>query len=116
MLFSVCSTRDYLAWNRARWTAATDLMAHDHVAPSEMDGGFEFNGFYLFNPDYKSEGKPSWWWVQKDTYLLSFGPVPGYDIFKEYPYTHWLPPYTGKVLASKKSSTATPPPSGSTHP
>jgi uncharacterized membrane protein len=115
MLFSVCSTRDYLAWNRARWTAANDLMAHDHVAPSEMDGGFEFNGFYLFDPAYKSEGKASWWWVQRDTYVLSFGPVPGYDIIKEYPYTHWLPPYTGKVLASKKSTTTPTPPSSPTH-
>jgi hypothetical protein len=47
--------------------------------------------------------------------VLSFGPVPGYDIIKEYPYTHWLPPYTGKVLASKKSTTTPTPPSSPTH-
>jgi hypothetical protein len=79
-----------------------------------MDGGFEFNGFYLYNPDYKSDGKASWWWVQKDTYLLSFGPVPGYDIVKEFPYSHWFPPYTGKVLASKKSSIKPMPPGNRT--
>ena len=104
MFFTVCTTRDYLMWNRLRWVAANDLMTNEHVQPDEMDGGFEFNGLYFFVPHYDfSETKKSWWWVQKDTYLISFGPVPGYNVMKEYQYSHWLPSYTGKVVVSKKS-------------
>jgi hypothetical protein len=107
MLYAVCGTHDYLGWNAARWTAINDAMANEHVKPEEMDGGFEFNALYFFNPDVDLlQTKKSWWWVQNDTYMISFGPVPGYRAMKEYSYTRWLPPGRGTVLVSKKSETA----------
>ena len=107
MLYAVCGTHDYLAWNTARWTATNNLMANDHVKPEEMDGGFEFNALYFFNPHYDLlKTDKSWWWVQNDTYMISFGPVPGYSALKEYPYTRWLPPGQGDVIASKKTESA----------
>jgi hypothetical protein len=107
MFYAVCGTHDYLSWNTARWTAANDLIANQHVKPEEMDGGFEFNAMYFFNPDFDQlSAKKSWWWVQNDTYMISFGPVPGYSVLKEYHYTRWLPPGSGRVLASKKMENA----------
>jgi hypothetical protein len=107
MLYAVCGTHDYLAWNTARWTATNNLMANDHVKPEEMDGGFEFNALYFFNPHYDLlKTDKSWWWVQNDTYMISFGPVPGYSALKEYSYTRWLPPGQGAVIASKKTESA----------
>lgn len=107
MLYAVCGTHDYLGWNTARWTAANDLMANEHVKPGEMDGGFEFNALYFFNPNYDLlKTDKSWWWVQNDTYLISFGPVPGYNAIKQYPYTRWLLPGRGAVFVSKKSENA----------
>jgi hypothetical protein len=104
MLFAVCGTHDYLGWNTARWKAANELMAVDHVKPEEMDGGFEFNGMYFFNPNYDLlQTKKSWWWVQNDTYMIGFGPMPGYDALREYPYPRWLPPGRGTVTVSKKT-------------
>lgn len=37
---SVChGTRDYLTWNRIRWTALHDLMTADRIPPDRIDGG-----------------------------------------------------------------------------
>jgi hypothetical protein len=44
---TVAATHDYLSWNRARWQALNDLMRYENVSPSEIDGGFEFNGWHL---------------------------------------------------------------------
>ena len=42
--FAIAGTRDYLAWNRARWQAIDYLMKDLGAAPLEIDGGYEFNG------------------------------------------------------------------------
>lgn len=104
ILFSVCGTRDYLAWNRARWTALNDLTQQDRVSPSAIDGGFEFNGYYLYRPDFKIDYKKSFWWVDDDKYLLSFHPATNYSVYRTYPYTHWMPPYTGTIYVLKRNA------------
>ena len=50
-LFSVASTDDYFAWNRARWQALTYLLDEVRVSPMEVCGGFEFNGWYNYDPN-----------------------------------------------------------------
>jgi hypothetical protein len=102
LVFSVAGTHDYLAWNRVRWLALDELAA-DNVKPTELDGGFEFNGMHLYDPRYKADDGKSPWWVHGDTWLVSFGPVPGYSKVKEYRYAHWLPPHVQTVLVLKKS-------------
>jgi hypothetical protein len=37
------------------------------VKPKDIDGGFEFNGWYLFDTFTKTN-----WWVVNDTYLIAF--------------------------------------------
>ena len=100
-LFAVGGAHDYLAWNRVRWEALRDLTANDHVSPEDIDGGFEFNGLYLFDPHYRADPTKSWWWVHRDTYLIGFGNVPGYQVIKEYAYNSWIPPHAGKVVVLK---------------
>jgi 4-amino-4-deoxy-L-arabinose transferase-like glycosyltransferase len=101
-LYAVLGTRDYLAWNRARWTALNDLLAGGKVTAADVDGGFEFNGWYLYDPAYQEKPDKSWYWVDRDSYLLAFAEMPGWKTVKEYPYTHWLPPYTGKIVILKQ--------------
>jgi hypothetical protein len=101
--FAVFGTKDYLARNRARWMALNDLLASGQVTPADVDGGFEFNGWYLYDPGYKEDPAKSWYWVQRDTYLLAFGETPGWRTLKEYSYPHWLPPYAGRILVLKKA-------------
>jgi hypothetical protein len=96
-LFSISATSNYLSWNRARWNALHYLTDNAGIKPGQIDGGFEFNGYYLYNTSditmLKQKGDPakkSWWWVNDDTYLIAFGPVRGYDSIKAYPYNRFL--------------------------
>jgi hypothetical protein len=102
-LFAVCSTRDYLAWNRIRWTALADLMESGEIGARDIDGGFEFNGWHLYDPHYKMDPQKSWWWVDRDTYRICFGGMPGYTTIKEYNYFYWLPPHPGTIVVLKKN-------------
>lgn len=101
-VFAVAGTRDYLVWNRARWKALDDLVELRGVPPHDIDGGFEFNGWHLYDADYDLKPDKSWWWVQGDTYLITFGPVDGYEPIEHYPYSRWLPPHSGSVFALER--------------
>lgn len=102
-LFSICGTRDYLAWNRVRWEALRDLREGQQVKAEEIDGGFEFNGWHFYDPQYQAEPGKSWWWVQDDSYKIGFGNMPGYTVVEERRYFHWLPPQAGKIVVLKKN-------------
>jgi hypothetical protein len=102
IVFSVCGTRDYLAWNRARWAGLTELTQHEKISPSAIDGGFEFNGYYLYRPDFKL-GSRSPWWIDDDLYVLAFHPATSYSVWRTYPFTHWMPPYPGKIYVLKRN-------------
>jgi len=103
---SVSGTRDYLMWNRVRWQALRDLMESAHADPSQIDGGFEFNGLYLFDPNYKADPPSvtsrSSWWVKQDTYEVGFGPVPKFSVIREYDYRHWFPPHQQKIVVMRR--------------
>jgi 4-amino-4-deoxy-L-arabinose transferase-like glycosyltransferase len=103
-LFAVLGTKDYLAWNRVRWEALDELIGTGTAKVEEIDGGYEFNGLYLYNSDYKGDSTKSWWWVQGDTYQIAFGDVPGYRVIKEYNYRHWMPPCVGKVVVLQRDT------------
>ena len=104
--YAIAGTRDYLEWNRIRWEALTDLQ-RENISPKQIDGGFEFNGWFFY--DLKSHGPrhKSDWWVQDDEYILSFGQLAGYATFREYQYAHWMPPYEGKILVLKRMAAET---------
>lgn len=97
--FSTAGTADYLSWNRARWNAIHFLTQDKGIKPQQIDAGFEFNGYYLYNDkditELKQRSDPmqrSWWWVQDDSYLIAFGPVRGYTSVRAYPYKRILSP------------------------
>jgi len=102
-IYSIFSTRDYLEWNRTRWKALDFLLVNQHVSPKEIDGGFEFNGLNLYSKDYICKPEKSWWWVENDKYIVTFGDIPEYSIILEYKYFHLLPPYNGKICILKSN-------------
>ncbi|MGA2868850.1 MAG: glycosyltransferase family 39 protein [Verrucomicrobiota bacterium] len=102
LVYSVGGAKDYLAWNRARWTALDDLMANEKIKPANIDGGLEFNGYYLYRSAYKVVPGKSFWWVDDDSYMVTFNPIPGYRALHSYHYPHWLPPFTGDIFMLKK--------------
>lgn len=101
-LFAISGTRDYLAWNRVRWQALQDLTQNGRVDAADIDGGLEFNGLRLYDPDYPVDLWRGLWWVHRDTYQIGFGAVPGYTVIKEYTYHHWLPWHVQKVVVLRK--------------
>jgi hypothetical protein len=102
VLFTVAGTHDYLAWNKARWKALDYLVGPEHIHPRRIDGGYEFNGWHQ-NPD--SPAKPiREWWVYEDDYIISFGPVTGYEEVKSYSYSRWLPVGRGNILILRRAS------------
>jgi len=104
-IFAVCGTRDYFTWNRTRWAALNDLIASGKATPKDVDGGFEFNGWYLYDPAYKEQPGKSWWWVCGDSYVVTWGAKPGWKTIKEYHFARWLPPGTGTLVLLKREET-----------
>ena len=102
MLFSVAGVRDYLAWNRLRWEALRTLMKEQSISPAQIDGGYEFNGWYGYRADYRPSAAKSWWWVHDDQYLVAAGPVERYETVREFAYSRWLPPRQAQILLLRR--------------
>ena len=85
----VAATHDYLAWNRARWMATAKLMDAG-ISPRQIDGGYEFNGWYLFELDYHRKADKSYWWVDDDEYIIASGPIKGYRELQRFSFSAWL--------------------------
>jgi hypothetical protein len=107
-LFAVMGTRDYLEWNRVKWRALDDLTQTEKIAPRDIDGGFEFNGLYVYDPATCSTD-PRFWAKDDAPYILAFGPIPNYEEWKRYPYRRLLPPSgEGHILVLRRVLAATP--------
>lgn len=91
VIFSVLTTHDYLSWNRARWQAIHDLEKSSVADATSLDGGFEYNGYRSYNPDYVAKPMKSWWWVDDDKYMITFAPLPGVKIVRRYDYKTYMP-------------------------
>jgi hypothetical protein len=113
---ALAGTHDYLAWNRARFAGLADL-ERAGVAPTEIDGGFEFDAWRLapLAAHWPSDeevrvgqaaDRRSWWWVVDDRYVVSFHELPGYTIREAVPFTRWLVPGRGRVLVLERAPRA----------
>jgi len=107
--YSVAATHDYLGWNRVRWGILRGLMEQRGVDPKEIDGGYEFNGWYTyhaydnpirvpFDESYRKGKHKSWWWVYDDKYIVSFMMINGYELLQKFTCQRWLPPYEAPPL------------------
>tara|TARA_B100000315_G_scaffold95329_1_gene87549 strand:- start:1139 stop:2260 length:1122 start_codon:yes stop_codon:yes gene_type:complete len=101
-VFSIAGTRDYLTWNKIRWKALRSLVVENRIEPSKIDGGFEFNGWYLYRADYRVEESKSWWWVDDDFYMLTMGEVNGYEVVSKHSFSRWFPPGRGNILVLRR--------------
>ncbi len=97
-LFAVAGTRDYLAWNRARWDALKTLLAKPEVQPADIDGGFEYNGWYLYNHTSLATN-----WASTVKYTITMGNIEGFTPIATNDYPRWLPPQEGQILVLKRN-------------
>ncbi len=108
--YGVAGTHDYLAWNRARWQALRQLETQG-IAARQIDGGLEFNAplFYVEGRSGRGRSGRSWWWVADDEYMITMGPVPGYDVAQRVPYPRWLPPGDAAMTVLHRTPGSAPP-------
>jgi hypothetical protein len=93
--FAVLGTREYLTWNRVRWEALTELQKT--VSVHDIDGGFEYNGWFHYDPTNKKE-----WFVEDNEYMISFSKIRGFKVVKDYGYFSWMPPRIRTLLLLKR--------------
>ena len=105
-IFSITGTRDYLSWNRARWQALNNLIEKESISPNEIDGGFEFNGWYLYNSNEPITAQKNIWGGNNTRYMITMGPVRGFEFYREYTYDKWLPPGQASIYVLRRSSIA----------
>jgi len=104
--FGIASTHDYLSWNRARWQALNNLTNVQKILPKQIDGGYEFNGWYLADRNYKQKDQKSYWWVDDDEYIVASGPLSGYQEIARYPFKRWLPVAEKPILTLKRATSS----------
>lgn len=89
-LFGIVCVGEYVQWNRLRWQALTQLVQTEHIAPTRIDGGYEFNGWFLYSQrQWDPQGK-SPWWVVDDEYVIASGPLDGYVEVRRIPFHYKL--------------------------
>lgn len=108
--YAVLGTRDALALQRARWALLDDLVARG-VPRDRIDGGFEFNGWYHYDPDpSRFLDRPGVAWVLDDTWRLSMAPaIPGYRRIATRRVPRWLPPGELAVHVHRRIEEPAPP-------
>jgi hypothetical protein len=90
-LIMLLGVNEFFTYNRTKWEALHALHA-EGISPKEIDGGNEYNTWYNYeNDDLHSEVGKEWWCVYRDDYMVTVdSELPGYEIYKSYPYSSWL--------------------------
>ena len=105
--FTLAATHDYLSSNRSLWQALNSLVQESQISPQQINGGFEFNGWYLCNhkklvSSDKAVNFACLWGDEDDDYVMAFRPSNGYKEVKRYPFKTWLPFTQNNVLVLQK--------------
>jgi len=90
---TVFGLKDFMSTKRSLHKAHNYLVNTINVDPCDIDGGFEFNGYYCRGINRMNRsGKYSWWWVEQEKYLVSLGPLQDYRTVKTFPFSRTIGP------------------------
>lgn len=93
---------DMLAMIKAKSEVITCL-EYKNIKPSQIDGGFEYNGWHFYNEKYLVDPNKNWWWVQNDDYAVLNGLTNKSSEICRKEYYRWFPfAYKGYIVAVKK--------------
>jgi hypothetical protein len=111
-LISIALMHDWLAWNAARWELGRQLIATRVVQPEDIEGGFEWNGWFTCPGPGRPQvlaapGRPNrddgalllpftrhYFPDVIGEFALAFTPLPNSMVVASQPYSRWLPPAT----------------------
>ena len=99
-LLSVALAHDYMSWNRTRLHATNWVKNERQLDHYSIDSGFEFNGFYGYDPRYDSDQVR---WVRDDKYVIAFGDVPGYESEIHFAVERLLPIGPREIIVLRRS-------------
>lgn len=91
-LLAVLGTHDFMDMKRSLKKAQDYLVHQMKVQPCDIDGGLEFNGYHCYSSDFRPHKGLSWWWVQKEDYLITLGPLPDYQVVRSFPFKRYFGP------------------------
>lgn len=98
---SIGGTTDYLAWHRTKSVVYEKLLSQN-IPLTEIDAGFELNSWNNFQRGFKSPEGKSFWWVNDDKYMITFGEVEGYKIMDKETWFSWLALQDREILLLKR--------------
>ncbi len=84
--FALSATHDFMSMKRSQTKALNYLTNDLGIPPNHIDGGFEFNGYYCFDKDFQPKEGRSWWWVDREDYVITLGDLSGYETVKRFPF------------------------------
>lgn len=84
--FAVAGTRDFMEFKRTLLRAQDYMVNELQVKPCEFDGGFEYNGYHCYKRGFKASKGMSWWWVDKEDYIITLGSLPNCKMVKQFPF------------------------------
>ncbi len=90
--FSVLGVHDFMSMKRSLAEAHRYLTDDVRVDPCRIDGGFEFNGYHCYRKDFRVKEGLSWWWVDREDYLITLGPLDGYRVERVFPFRRLMGP------------------------
>lgn len=91
MGFSIFGIKDFMSTKRSLHKAHQYILTETNVNPCDIDGGFEFNGYHCSQTNsITSNDKYSWWWVNREKFLITLGPLPQYRIVKKFHFSRYL--------------------------
>ncbi len=92
VVFSIFGTRDFMEMKRSLAAAHNYVLNVLKANPCEVDGGFEFNGYHCYEKGLPHRKGLSWWWVDKEKYLITLGALPAYRVMRTFPFQRILGP------------------------
>ena len=109
--YSFLGTKDYLTWNHAKWDLGNKLISDFGYKPEEIANGFDWDGFYTFQPNIEKllslkvpKDIGDWEWQSLNPYkvIVSYDPAqPKYLFVADGEYYDWLAFKQRKLYAWK---------------
>ena len=90
IILSVAGTHDFMALKRSQTLALNYLTQDLKVRPCNLDGGMEFNGYNAYHLDHAPPRGVSWWWVDREDYVVTLGNLNGFQTVRKFPFHRLL--------------------------
>jgi hypothetical protein len=99
--FAVLGTKDFLTRHRVGWDALAELQQTAGVSAHDIDGGFEYNGWFFDGP-LGRETANELFLNENAKYPIESKEKAGFKGIKKYEYFNWMPPKYRTLLLLKR--------------